>query len=239
MNVEVLFGAATGIISLALLVLASAWKTLNEMIASLPEGKRKVVFNLKVITDRRYKNKAQLVLLQSFACVSIILCVTFALFSVLAITSTFLGFHLGFYQQQNFDVARISIFCSILLLFWGFCFIGLNYAFRLLALLSGKQDPLSTPLEELPMITEESVAKSDHFERNYMYAFLLFLFSFAVLIGWNYFSEWFDTIVALIIASIYFFVAMKMKKKKSMALMIIEQPLSPPVRSESENKTTK
>ena len=237
MNVEILFGAAIAIIPIALTVLSSSWKTLSEMIASLPEGKRKVTFNLRDTTDRQHKNKAELVTYQCFGCISLVLSVVLALFSIFLTASTFVGYNLGFhlYQQQDYNAGKTCLYISIFLLCLGFFFIGLNYGLRLLALLRGSLDPLSTKTSDLPVISEHKVAEIELFEKRYFYAFLSFLVIFGILISWNYFAQWFDCIIAFLVSGIYFFFAWLRKHRKSKPTTNMNQPiLLPPVIDQKE-----
>ena len=231
MNVEILFGATIAIIPIALTVLASSWKTLTDMIASLPEGHRKVIFNLNGIKDRKHQYKAELVMYQCFGCISYILSIIFALFSILLTASNFVGYNLDFhfYQQQDYSAGKVSLFISIFLLLGGFYFIGVNYGLRLLALLNGRPDPLSVNTSDIPIVSERKAEEKTIFQKHLFYAFLICMVVFGVLISWDYFAQWFDSIIALLIAGGYSLMWLR-KHRKSKQVIIINQPvLLPPV----------
>jgi hypothetical protein len=233
MSAEILFGVSTAVITIALLVLTYSWKTLNEMIASLPEGKRRVDFKLKNITDQRHKNKAELVFFQCFGCISFILSIALAIISILGVSSSLLGYHFGFYQQQNYDAGRVSLFISVFLLVMGFFYVSLSYCVRLLAVLNGRSDPLSTPISALPEISEQRIAEINLFDKQYFITFSIFFLILFILFSWNYFAQWVDAIIAILVSGLYFFIVRANHRRKLKRLSFLKnQPQLPHVNND-------
>jgi len=225
MSAEILFGVATAVITISLVVLTYSWQTLKEMISSLPEGQRKLQFKLEGIIDQRHKTKAELVIVQCLGCVSFVLSIALALISILGITSVLLGYHFGFYEQQNYDAGRACLYISIFFFFLGFFFIGLNYALRLISLLRGSQDSLSTPVPDLPAISEKHMAEVNLFQKHYFIAFVVFLLISFLLLAVNIFVQWFDYVIALSVSVLVFYLMrMMLRRKPRQATNTTNQP---------------
>ena len=194
---DLIFGAATVIITIALMILNSSWMLLMKMLLSLPDDKRKIRFTLRGITDLREKDKREYILMHLFAIIFLAAAVALALFSVLAVSSDMLGTGLGFHTQEDYQFGKICLSGSILFLFLGFLALGLNWGIRIIALIKGAPDPLTTDLAKLKPLEESVIEKRRKLDKRFFWAFMLVMGVAFLLSLFNLFEDWQKALITI------------------------------------------
>ena len=214
-SAELAFGAAGLLITISLIVLNFAWKALREMVSSLPEDQRRVFRNLRSIQDKRERNKANLIIIHFTGCMCFVACIALAVIAMSGVISVMLGYKLGFYQQENYESCRACLFISVLFFTGGFYALGVSYLDKVISLITGKPELLTTDLRTLPPLTAPQIAEIGRFER-YIALFLIMpLILFFILELFNPFSTWIKMLVALGATALLFLIIMLIRRIRS------------------------
>lgn len=114
-----IFSSSAIMMAIALVLISSCWKTLKEVLSTLPPTQRKIIFNLRHIDDKRRKYKEELKGSLWLAILFLGLMVLSNLISMGCVTRTMLGMHGGVlgqlsvvYELQDFIVARWAVIAS-------------------------------------------------------------------------------------------------------------------------------
>jgi hypothetical protein len=115
-----IFTSSALLMAIALVLISSCWKTLKEVLSTLPPTQRKIIFNLRHITDKRRKYKEELKGSLWLAILFLGLMVGANATSMLCSVMTMLGMHGGalgeisvVYELQDFAVARWALEASV------------------------------------------------------------------------------------------------------------------------------
>jgi hypothetical protein len=206
-NAQLLYTASTVLIGLSLVVLNYAWKALEKMLSTLPEGEQRVRFNLKSIEDEREKFKANIILSHFLGCIAFALTIAACAFTILSVSSTMLGFNFGGYQEENYQVGRTFLSVGILLFIIGLGWISPTYMSRMVSAIRGK-DILTTDLTKLKPIPAEVAAKSKAFDK-WFFSFVIVLLTLFLL---GIFQIWVSVLITVGVFTIAYFVTKLIKK---------------------------
>lgn len=193
-SAELAFGAATVLIAITLVVLNYAWKTLGNMLSSLPEGQRRVRFNLRNIRDDREKDKAVIIMFHFIGCMSFAVTIVLSVTTIIGVASVMFGYKMGFYQYENYEFGRSCLFWGIGFFGLGMYATGLTYIGRIISVITGKPDMLTTDLSILPTVSADAVAKRRTFERIYFPFFILLV----VLLVLDVFDIWVSILISVV-----------------------------------------
>jgi hypothetical protein len=135
---------------------------------------------LRRIESDRERFKASIILLHFWGCISFVLSIAAAAFTILFVSSTMLGFDFGGYQQENYEGSRICLSVGIFLFVVGLGWIWPTYIGRAVSAITGRPDIATTDSSALKDVPLETIAKRKTLER-WFFAFfvvlVLFLFS--------------------------------------------------------------
>jgi voltage-gated potassium channel Kch len=213
-SAEVTFAAAGILITVSLFVLNSVWKRLELMINSLPEGRKNIFRNLRTIQDEREKDKVIFTMFHFVGCAFFIATIAFAVFSMGGVISVMLGYRMGFYQQENFETGKFCLFIASLFFTLGFFILGATYIDKIMSLVTGKPELLTTKLENLPPVTTTQLAKSKLFEKLMSIFFiLLFVLIFGLEI-FNPFGTGLKILVSLAAIVLFFIIVRVIMRQK-------------------------
>jgi len=213
-SAEVTFAAAGILITVSLFVLNSVWKRLELMINSLPEGRRNIFRNLRTIQDEREKDKVTYTMLHFFGCAFFIAAIAFAVLSMEGVISVMLGYRLGFYQQENYDAGKFCLFVASFFFSSGFFILGATYIDKIISLITGKPELLTTKLENLPPVTATQLAESKLFKK---LAGIFFVLIFVLMFGleiFNPFGTWLKILVSLAAIILFFIIVRVIMRQK-------------------------
>ncbi len=217
LSAEATFAAAGILITVSLLVLNYVWKRLELMVNSLPEGRKNIFRKLRTIQDEREKDKVMYTMFHFFGCAFIIATIAFAIFSMGGVISVMLGYRMGFYQQENYEVGKFCLFIASFFFTSGFFIFGVTYIDKIVSLVTGKSELFTTKLENLPLMTNIQLAKSKLFGKlASIFIILLLVLMFGLEI-FNPFGTWIKILVylaAIVSFSIIVRIIMRKKFKK-------------------------
>jgi len=178
------FTIAALLLTATLVMLNYSWKRLKDIINTMPEGKRRVVFNLRSITDAAESDKYAYIGAQFFACVFLVLSFGGALAAVFEMSGVMVGDTGGIYAAENFEFAVVAIRIAVLCLFMGVFCSSMVYLEDLAALCTGKPSLVTTKLEELPKRPPKDKAWS-YILSGLLSMFLLVLLLIELLVPFN------------------------------------------------------
>lgn len=119
-----IFTSSALLLAIALVLISSCWRTLKEVLLALPPTQRKIIFNLRQITDKRRKYKEELKGSLWLAILFLGLMIGANFISMGCSVRTMLGMHGGVlgetsvvYELQDFVVAKWALVASVLFLF--------------------------------------------------------------------------------------------------------------------------
>ena len=213
-SAEVTFAAAGILITVSLFVLNSVWKRLELMINSLPEGRKNIFRNLRTIQDEREKDKVMYAMFHFFGCAFFIATIAFAVFSIGGVISVMLGYRMGFYQQENYEVGKYCLFIASFFFTLGFFILGVTYIDKIVSLIIGKPELLTTKLENLPPRTSIQLAKGKLFGKLAGIFFVLILVLMFGLEIFNPFGTWLKILVSLTAIILFFIILRVIMRKK-------------------------
>ncbi len=213
-SAEVTFAAAGILITVSLFVLNSVWKRLELMIHSLPEGRKNIFRNLRTISDEREKDKVMFTMFHFIGCAFFIATIAFAVFSMGGVISVMLGYRMGFYQQENYDSGKFSLFAASFFFFSGFFILGVTYIDKMMSLLTDKPELLTTKLENLPPRTTVQLAKSKLLEKLGGIFFVLILVLMFGLEIFNPFGTWLKILVSIAAIGLFFIIVRVIMRQK-------------------------
>jgi hypothetical protein len=136
----------------AIVLLNYSWQKLQRLIATLPEEKRRIRFNLRLVTDQNEHYKLEYIGTQFTACIFLAGSLFCALIAIFEMTGIIVGDVTGIFINENFEFAVVAMRCSVVLIFMSIFCMGIVYMEEMLALYSGKPSIASTPLNELPKL---------------------------------------------------------------------------------------
>ncbi|MDD5311796.1 MAG: hypothetical protein PHO26_02000 [Dehalococcoidia bacterium] len=207
-NAQLIYTASTVLIGLSLVVLNYAWKALEKMLSSLPEGEQRVRFNLKSIEDEREKFKADIIILHFFGCVAFAITIATCTLTILSVSSIMLGFNFGGHQEQNYQAGRTLLSVGIVLFVTGLWWISPVYISRTVSAIKGKPDILTTDLTTLKPMPAEVVAKSKAFDK-WVFFFIIVLLALFLL---GIFQVWVSILITVGVFTIAYFVTKLIEK---------------------------
>jgi len=214
-STEIAFGAAGLIITISLVALTIVWKTLREMVASLPDGQRRVIRSIRAIRDEREKDKATFIMSHFIGCMSLGASIALAVIAMAGIISVMLGYKMGFYQQENYEFGRICLFVSVGFFTLGFYLIGFTYIYKVMSLVTGKPELLTTDLTTLPSLPASVIAERRKLDKLIaLFFFLFFILLFALLV-FNPFGTWENVLAALGAIVLIFFIMVVIRRIRS------------------------
>jgi hypothetical protein len=151
-SAALIFTASTVMIVISIMLMASAWKSLKEIMAVLPTGQRRIyhLFKLRDIEDKQENEKE---VLKNFLWIGAFVLginIFVNIVSLIAIAALFVGLNVGIPEvaMQNFNGARYMLFISPLLLCLAILLIGTYRFFEFLEMKSGRIDPYRWRVEE-------------------------------------------------------------------------------------------
>lgn len=151
-----IFSSSVIMTGVALWLISSCWKTLKEVLSTLPPKERKIIFNLKHIVDKRKKYREELKGSLWLAILFLGLTIISNIFAMGCVARTMLGMHGGVlgqlslvYEIQDFIVGRWAVILSTGFLLLSILALGFYRFSEFLALREGK----------LEIIKESSVNK--------------------------------------------------------------------------------
>jgi len=119
-----IFTSSTLLMAIALVLISSCWKTLKEVLLTLPPTQRKIIFILRHINDERRRYKEELKGSLWLTILFLGLMIGANLVSMACSVRAMLGMHGGVlgeisvvYELQDFVVARWALVASVLFLF--------------------------------------------------------------------------------------------------------------------------
>lgn len=104
-----IFSSSAIITGVALFIISSCWKTLKEIMQTLPPDERRIIFRLVHINDERKKYKEELKGSLWLAILFLGLTIISNLTAMGCVTRTMLGMHGGIYELQDFIVGRWAL----------------------------------------------------------------------------------------------------------------------------------
>lgn len=107
------FSSSAIITGVALFIISSCWKTLKEVMQTLPPDERRIIFRLGHIHDKRKKYKEELKGSLWLAILFLGLTVISNLIAMGCVTRTMLGMHGGIYELQDFIVGRGAVIAGM------------------------------------------------------------------------------------------------------------------------------
>ncbi|MDD5511395.1 MAG: hypothetical protein PHI12_11400 [Dehalococcoidales bacterium] len=203
-----IFAAAVALIAISISVLYPSWRTINDILSSLPANGKKLRWNFRDITDDREKDKATILLIFFMGIVFFVLAVFSGLFAMMGVASQMIGYHFGFTQQENYDFGKWCLYISIFMLFLGFFATGLIYGIKLISLINGKPDPTTTSISQIKPLEHEDIAKRKGIVRQFILLIAILFITALVLETFNWFSDSINALITLsILILVYVFIA--------------------------------
>jgi hypothetical protein len=207
-NAQLLYTASTVLIGLSLVVLNYAWKALEKMLSTLPEGDQRIRLNLKSIEDEREKYKRGIILSHFLGCIAFAFTIAACALTILSISSTMLGFNFGGYQKENFQVGRTVLSVGIFLFIIGLGWIAPTYMSKMVSAIKGKTDILTTDISKLVPIPAEVVARNKALDK-WFFSFIIVFLALCLL---GIFEVWVSGLIAVGVLTIAYFVTKLIKK---------------------------
>jgi len=115
-SAELIFTSSAVILGIALILLSSTWKTLKEVLSKMPPAKRKIVFNLKDINDKREKRVEEIKGSLYLASIFLGFCILCNIGSMFCVVGIMLGQHGSSYETQDFYAGQWMLLASVALL---------------------------------------------------------------------------------------------------------------------------
>jgi len=159
---------------------------------------------LKGITDYRERDKQEYLLILFWGIASFVLTIAAGLFSIVGVTSEMLGYHMGYYQQQNYDAGKAALFVSSTFLVIGFFFIGTAFLIRALYVLKGITDPLAKDIIAMKPVNTVMADKRKYLEKRTIWLFALFYIVAFIVEILNPDGNWVNALIILAIMSLIF-----------------------------------
>ncbi len=153
------------------------------MVASLPPNERRIFRNIRLINDTREKDKALSILAQFFGCLCIIIAIILAVAAMVGTISVLLNYQLGYYQSENYEFGKMSLFLSVLFLVFGFFLVGITALDKLTSVMFGKAELLTTNLSSLPPVTLSQLNQITRFELYGSIFLPVFLIAMLILVA--------------------------------------------------------
>lgn len=178
-DAQLRFIAATVLVSLSVLVLNYAWRSLKNTLSTLPEGEQRVRFNLRVLQREIDRDKALIILAHFIGCVCFGFSIAFSAFTISGVAAPLLGLELGPYQQANYEASKVTLFISVGFFLMGLWLICFTYIGSVISVITGKPNFLTTDARILPDWTADEIAKRRAIG-NYILVFLLLAFLLSV-----------------------------------------------------------
>lgn len=138
------------LLTASIVLLNYSWKKLRAMIDTMPSDKRRVRFDLRLVTDPNERSKHEFIGAQFIGCVFLAFSLLGALVAVVGISGVMVGDATGPYFQENFEFSVVAMRAGILCLFLAIISVGMAYAEELVALYKGEPSITLTNLRELP-----------------------------------------------------------------------------------------
>lgn len=140
-----IFSSSAIVTGIALFIISSCWKTLKEVMQTLPPDERRIIFRLRHIHDNRKKYKEELKGSLWLAILFLGLTVISNLMAMGCVTRTMLGMHGGMlgqvsimYELQDFVVGRWAVIAGMGFLTMSIFVLGYYRFSEFLALRKGK-----------------------------------------------------------------------------------------------------
>lgn len=138
------------LLTATIVILNYSWKRLRTLINTMPEGKRRVMLNLRLISDPNEADKCAYIALQFLSCVFLIVSLSGALAAVFQMSGVMVGDTGGLYAAENFEFAVVAMRVAVFCLFIGIFSSAIVYLEDLVALYTGGPSVATTKLEKLP-----------------------------------------------------------------------------------------
>lgn len=191
------------LLTATIILLNYFWKRQKTLIRSMPEGKRRVIFNLRSISDSVESDKYAYIGIQFVSCILIIISLIGAITSVFIMSSVMVGDSVGLDAADNFELAVVSMRVAVFCLFMGIMFSGFIYIEDLYALYTGRPSQTTTKLEDLPKPKFASKAWS-YIISSLLPGFLIIIMLVELLVPYN---QWIKMTVASVAGIILFICA--------------------------------
>ena len=196
-SAQIVFIAATTLITISSVVLSSAWKTLRSMVSSLPIDRQRVRFNIESIKDEREKDKASIIMFQFMGCMCFIASIALSIFAIIGVASVMLGYNIGFYQQQNYQFGNDCLYIGIIFFTIGFLILGFTYIDRIRAITKGEPEIATTDLANLPIMPPAAIAQRRRRDRLLMILVIVCIFVMLVIQVINPAGTWTNVLLSL------------------------------------------
>ncbi|MBA7689975.1 hypothetical protein ES703_98494 [subsurface metagenome] len=138
------------LLTATIFLLNYSWKRLKTLISTMPEGKQRVRFNLRSISDPVESDKYAYIGVQFASCILIIISLIGAITAVFIMSAVMVGDSVGLHAADNFEFAVVSMRVAVFCLFMGIMFSGFVYLEDLYALYTGRLSQTTTKLEDMP-----------------------------------------------------------------------------------------
>jgi hypothetical protein len=190
------FTIAALLLTATVVLLNYFWKRLKALIATMPEGKQRVMLcRLKSISDPVEREKYTYINLQFLACVFVILSFAGALIAVSFMPSVMVGDTAGYTIAENFEFAVVTMRAAVFCLFAGILFSAAVYLEDLIAMYTGGPSITTTKLEELQKRPPKDKVWS-HLLFGLLQAYLVILFLIEVFVPFN---QWVKMTIAIVV----------------------------------------
>lgn len=183
------------LIGLSVLILSHAWKSLKEVLGTLPEGEQRVRFSLKEIKRDVEREKASFILVHFSGCVFFGLCIALSAFTLLAITMPALGIQIGQYAEANYNAGKYIFLIEVFFFVMGLWFISFTYIGSVVSVITGKKNILTGDASKI----EDRPAKEQ--VRNTIISSYLFTIAFSTaLFNTVGFNAWVSVISGIVVS---------------------------------------
>ncbi len=183
-----------------IVILNYSWKRLKVLINTMPIDKRRVIFNLRSVSDQNEHYKYEYIGAQFIACVFLTLSLCGALMAVFIMSGMMVGDTTGIYTKDNFELAVVAMRAGVFCLFIGMFCLGMVYVEDLIALYRGEPSITTTKLEELPKRPPLDKARTNILAF-LMSAYLIVLGLIQIFVPYN---QWVKMTVAIVAAIVLF-----------------------------------
>ncbi len=155
------FTVSALLLTASIVLLNYFWKRLNTLIKTMPEGKRRVRFNLKSISDPVESEKYSYIGAQFLACMFITMSLVGVVFSISIMAGVMAGDSGGFHAADDFELAVVSMRAAVFFIFIALMSSGFVYIEDVYAIYTGQPSRTTTKLEDLPKPKSDSKARSN------------------------------------------------------------------------------
>lgn len=138
------------LLTVTIILLNYSWKRLKTLIRTMPDGKQRVRFDLRSISDPLERDKYSYISIQFLSCIFIIISLVGALATIFIMSAVMVGNSVGLHAAESFEFAVVSMRVAVFCLFMGIMFSGFVYLEDLYALYTGRPNLATTKLEDLP-----------------------------------------------------------------------------------------